>query len=80
MSLGEARRACSTKGSIALEVPMATKRVLTTQYCSTERVQWNTCHNPYLSIRGWEEWEQKLADITGREFAMIRKDQQSKAR
>lgn len=53
--------------------------------------KWNTCHNPYLSIRGWVRvegggegggggWEKKLADITGREFAMIRKDQQIKVR
>ena len=24
----------------------------------TERVQWNTYYNPYLPIRGWDEWEQ----------------------
>ena len=37
---------------------MGTKRVPTTQHRHTERVQWNTCHNPYLPIQGWQEWEQ----------------------
>ena len=48
------------KGSIALEVTMATKRAPTTRHRHTERVQWNTYgyHNPYLPIWGWEEWEQ----------------------
>ena len=44
-------------GSIALEVTMATKRAPTTRHRHTERVQWNTYHNPYLPIQGWEEWE-----------------------
>ena len=44
-------------GSITLEVTMATKRAPTTWHRHTERVQWNTYHNPYLSIQGWEEWE-----------------------
>ena len=46
------------KGSIALEVSMGTKRAPTTPHRHTERVQWNTYHNPYLPIRGWQEWEQ----------------------
>ena len=76
----QCRRACSTKGSIALEVTMATKQAPTTQHHHPERVQWNTCNNPLdLPIQGWEEWEQKLADISSHEFAIICKDQQSKA-
>ena len=55
------------KGSIALEITMATKRAPTTRHRHTEIVQWNTYHNPYLPILGWEEWEQKPADITGRD-------------
>ena len=47
-------------GSIALEVTMATKRAPTTQHCHTKRVQWNTYHNPYLPIQGWEEWEMQV--------------------
>jgi len=46
------------EGSLALEITMATKQASTTCSCHTERVQWNTYHNPYLPIRGWEEWEQ----------------------
>ena len=42
-------------GSIALEVTMATKRAPTTRHRHTERVQWNTYHNPFLPIQGWEE-------------------------
>ena len=49
------------KGSIALE---ATKGP-TNQQHHMETVQWNTYRNPYLPIKGWEEWEQKPADITG---------------
>ena len=41
-------------GSVALEVTMATKRAPTTRHRHTERVQ---CNNPYLPIRGREEWE-----------------------
>ena len=37
---------------------MATKRAPTTWHLHTKRVQWNINHNPYLPIRGWEEWEQ----------------------
>ena len=38
---------------------MGTKQAPTTQHRRhTERVQWNTYHNPYLHIRGWQEWEQ----------------------
>ena len=48
------------KGSIALEVTMATKQP-TSQHHHTETVQWNTYHNPYLPIQEWEEWEQKPA-------------------
>ena len=57
------------KGSIALEVTMATKRAPTIWHRHTERVQWNTnYHNPYLPIQGWEEWEQNQQNnITGRE-------------
>ena len=44
-------------GSIASEVTMATKRAPTPRHHHTERVQWNTYHNPYLPIQGWEEWE-----------------------
>ena len=53
-------RPIAQKGSIALEVTMATKRAPTTRHRHTERVQWNTYgyHNPYLPIWGWEEWEQ----------------------
>ena len=74
----QCRRACGTKGEhCTLEVTMATKQAPT----HTERVQWNTCNNPLdLPIRGWEEWEQKPADIASHEFAMLCKDQQSKAR
>ena len=35
----QCRRACSTKGSIALEVTMATKQAPTTQHHHPERVQ-----------------------------------------
>ena len=63
---------------------MATKQAPTTQHHHTERVQWNTCHNPLdLPIQGWEgweEWEQKPADISSHEFEMICKDQKIKAR
>ena len=52
------------KGSIALEVTMATKQP-TSQHHQTETVQWNTYHNPYLPIQAWEEWKQKLANIAG---------------
>ena len=52
------KRLIAKKGSIALEVSMGTKRAPTTQHCHTERVQWNTYHNPYLPIRGWQKWEQ----------------------
>ena len=77
----QCRRVCSTKGSIALEVTMATKQAPTTQHHHPQRVRWKTCNNPLdLPIRGWEEWEQKPADISSHEFAIICKDQQSKAR
>ena len=52
------KRLIAKKGSIALEVSMGTKQAPTTQHCHTERVQWNTYHNPYLPIRGWQKWEQ----------------------
>ena len=71
------------KGSIALEETMATKQAPTTAgHRRTERVQWNTYHNAYLPIRGWEEWERKPADITGRELqwsAKISKAKQGRA-
>ena len=56
------------KGGNVLKVTMATKPAPTTGYRRTERVQWNTYHNAYLPIQGWEEWERKPADITGREL------------
>ena len=34
------------KGTIASDVTMATKRASTTQHRHTERIQWNTYHNP----------------------------------
>ena len=37
---------------------MGTKQAPTTQHRHTERVQWNSYYNPYLPIRGWQEWEQ----------------------
>ena len=67
------------KGSISLEVIMATKPAPTTRQRHSERV---TYHNLYLPIRGWEEWEQKPADITGRELqwsAKISKAKQERA-
>ena len=67
------------EGSSVLEVTMATKPAPTTGQRHSERV---TYHNLYLPIRGWEEWEQKPADITGRELqwsAKIRKAKQSRA-
>ena len=66
------------KGSIALEVTMATKQP-TSQHHHTETVQWNTYHNPYLPIEEWEEWEQKSAKYRRLWIVMIDKDQQSKA-
>ena len=62
-----ALKAEGRKGGIALEVTMATKRAPTSRHRHTERIHWNTYHNPYLPIQGWEELEQKPADITGRE-------------
>ena len=62
MSLGEGAQKVegpiAQKGSVAVEVTMATKQTPTTWHCHTERIQWNTYQNPYLTIRGWEEWEQ----------------------
>lgn len=68
------------KGSIALEATMVTKQAPTSQHHHTERVQWNTCNNPYLPMQGWEEWEQKPEDISSHEFAMTCLYEKSKAR
>ena len=68
------------KGSIALEASMGTKRAPTTQHRHTERVQWNTYHNPYLPIRGISGVGAKPTDITGCEqrwSAKISKAKQS---
>ena len=46
------------KGSIAFQVSTATKRAPISRHRPTERVQWNTYYNPYLPIRGWDEWVQ----------------------
>ena len=65
------------KGSIALEVTVATKR-LTSQHHHMETVQWNTYHNPYLPIQEWEVWKQKPADIKHCEWQLSTKISKAK--
>ena len=76
------KKPVAQKGSIALGVTMESERAPTTGHRRTERVQCNTYHNAYLPIRGCEEWEQKPADIIGRELqwsAKISKEMQGRA-
>ena len=46
------------KGSSAFQVTMATKRAPTSRHRSLKEFSGNTYYNPYLPIRGWDEWEQ----------------------
>ena len=64
------------KGSIALEVTMATKRP-TSQHHHTETVQWNTYHNPTYLFRSGR-FGSKNQQISQAAKGIIHKDQQAK--
>ena len=55
------------KGSIALEVTMATKQASTTRHLHTERSQWEYLPQPILTFLGEGGVGANPADITGRE-------------
>ena len=53
------------KGTIALEVTMATKQAPTTRHLHTERSQWEYLPQPILTYLGMGDVGAKPADITG---------------
>ena len=53
------------KGSIALEVTMATKQAPTTRHLHTERSQWEYLPQPIPTYLGMGDVGAKPADITG---------------
>ena len=72
------------KESIALEVTMVTKWVPITRHRHTEKssVEYLTKPVLFIPIQGWEDWEQKPADITGHDLqwsAKMNKAKQSRA-